>query len=132
MNEISKKRYSRQRESILSFLRGTTTHPTANQVYDSVRYEIPNISLGTVYRNLAGLVKDGEIIKIDAGGGAEHYDACVKPHGHMVCRMCAAVTDVFMDYDENLDRIAEEICGGKIDAHRVIFEGLCSECTKEK
>ena len=57
-------KYSRQRESIKEYLRHTTEHPTADTVYGNIRKLYPNISLGTVYRNLSLLVDLGEIRKL--------------------------------------------------------------------
>ena len=56
--------YSRQREAIVNVLKSTTSHPSAAWIYDRVRIQIPNISLGTVYRNLAALEKEGIVVKV--------------------------------------------------------------------
>ncbi len=128
MVEKPKKRYSRQRECILDYLSNTVEHPTANMIYDKVREIIPNISLGTVYRNLATLVDDGDVLKIDAGDNAERYDIRVKAHGHLICNSCGSVSDVFMDYEDRLDEIAREVSGADIITHQLVFEGTCSKC----
>lgn len=131
MNEKTPVRFSRQRECILNVLKGTDTHPTASWVYERVKNEIPNISLGTVYRNLARLSEDGVILRISGDDGVERYDARVKPHYHMLCRLCGGVSDVFIDYADELDRSAEELCGCKIDEHRLMFYGVCNKCCKK-
>lgn len=86
--------YSRQREAILSELKGRCDHPTAAQVYEGVRKTIPNISLGTVYRNLASLVESGEIVSVSVGDGYEHFDGDNSFHLHLHCRGCGSITDV--------------------------------------
>lgn len=121
-------RHSKQRDCILKVLKETVSHPTANLIYDSVRKEIPNISLGTVYRNLSKLSSDGVILKIVTGDGSERYDACCKPHYHMVCRECGNVFDVHMEYLNELDAAAER-CGCNVDLHCLTFYGLCKTCT---
>ena len=131
MNEKTPVRFSRQRECILIVLKGTDTHPTASWVYERVKNEISNISLGTVYRNLARLSEDGVILRISGDDGVERYDARVKPHYHMLCRLCGGVSDVFIDYADELDRSAEELCGCKIDEHRLMFYGVCNKCCKK-
>lgn len=131
MNEKTPVRFSRQRECILNVLKGTDTHPTAAWVYERVKNEIPNISLGTVYRNLARLSDDGVILRISGDDGVERYDARVKPHYHMLCRLCGGVSDVFIDYADELDRSAEELCDCKIDRHRLMFYGVCNKCCKK-
>ena len=67
-------KYSRQRESIKEFLRTRTDHPTADVVYENMKLIYPNISLGTVYRNLSLLADLGEIKKLSSFAGADHFD----------------------------------------------------------
>lgn len=123
-------KYSRQRESIKEFLQGREDHPTADMIYESVRRIYPNISLGTVYRNLSLLVSIGEIAKISTPEGADRFDAKLSPHNHFICRRCHRVMDLEM---ENLDHIMEKAragAPGAIDGYTVHFFGLCRECTK--
>ena len=127
---IQKRRYSKQRECILNALRNTKSHPSANMVYDMVRREIPNISLGTVYRNLSELVAEGEVIKIDAGDGMEHYDGYNKPHYHMFCKGCKSVSDIEIEYSAGMDAAAEQKSGAEIEYHNVVFMGTCKTCKK--
>ena len=101
-------KYSRQRESIKANLMSRHDHPTADALYASIREEFPNISLGTVYRNLNLLVETGEILKLTCGNGPDHYDGNAAPHYHFVCRECGQVYD--MDLDENL-LMDEFFCG---------------------
>lgn len=130
---MQKRRYSKQRECILNALRSTKSHPTANAIYDMVRAEIPNISLGTVYRNLSELSMDGTIIKIAAGDGGEHYDGCNLPHYHMFCKRCGSVSDIDIEYHSVLDSSAAHASGAEVDCHSIVFTGTCKECkTKEK
>ena len=78
-------KYSRQREAIKEFLMTRKDHPTADVVYMNVRQEFPNISLGTVYRNLTLLSDIGEIVRLRVGEGVDHFDANTNPHYHFVC-----------------------------------------------
>lgn len=132
MKKNSTQRYSRQRDCILNTLSGTTSHPTANWIYDNVRKEIPNISLGTVYRNLSKLCAEGLVLKLEVGDGTERYDACITPHYHLYCRDCGCVSDITTEYSAGLDKkvAAENNC--IIDCHSLIFSGLCSSCTEDK
>ena len=81
-------KYSRQRESIKEFLMTRKDHPTADVVYENMKKIYPNISLGTVYRNLSLLSEIGEIQKLSNFGGADHFDGCVTPHCHFMCTAC--------------------------------------------
>ena len=87
-------KYSRQRESIKENLMNRYDHPTAETVYLDVKKDYPNISLGTVYRNLSLLSEIGEIQKISSSNGPERFDGNPKPHFHFFCRKCGQVTDI--------------------------------------
>ena len=90
-------KYSRQRESIKACLMSRKDHPTADALYTSIREQFPNISLGTVYRNLNLLVELGEIRKLSCGDGTDHFDYDTSPHYHYVCRQCGRVMDIPME-----------------------------------
>ena len=79
-------KHSKQRDSILEFLAARKDHPTADVVYMNVREQLPNISLGTVYRNLTLLSDLGEILRLRVGDGTDHFDADTSPHNHFVCK----------------------------------------------
>lgn len=124
-------RFSKQRECIMQILSATDSHPTANYIFDRVREQIPNISLGTVYRNLARLCEEGRIIRIESGDAAERYDARTTPHYHIQCVKCGAVADVFIKYEDRLDAAASEAYDGRIEGHSVMFRGICKKCCEK-
>ena len=97
---------SRQREAIRQCLTGRYDHPTAETVYMSIKDEFPNISLGTVYRNLSLLSDLGEIQKITVSGGPDRFDGNPAPHYHFSCRECGCVMDLDMPSQEQLNQIA--------------------------
>ncbi|MBE5890831.1 MAG: transcriptional repressor [Lachnospiraceae bacterium] len=121
-------KYSRQRSCILSDLQSRYDHPTADMVYDSVRQKQPNISLGTVYRNLAQLVESGQILKITTGIGPDRFDGQTHEHIHFVCTECGDVVD--MDYipKERLSEEAAKGFDGKIEGYHLQFYGRCKKC----
>lgn len=121
-------KYSRQRESIKSCLMGRRDHPTADDVYLTIRQEYPNISLGTVYRNLNLLVELGEAQKLSFGYGPDRFDADLTPHYHFVCRQCGRVADLPLMPFSDLDCKAQQCCDGAIDSHLIYFYGLCKAC----
>ena len=123
-------RHSRQRESIKKFLAGRKDHPTADMVYVNIRKSYPNISLGTVYRNLALLESLGEVRKISCGDGAERFDPNTEPHYHFVCRQCGCVQDIPLLPVDNLETMAQEAFEGSIESHTAMFYGICSQCRK--
>lgn len=122
-------KFSRQRESIKSFLATRHDHPTADTVYINIKDQFPNISLGTVYRNLALLSEIGEITKITIGDGADRFDGAVHPHNHFICRNCHKVIDLKMDSIDHINEIARKDFSGTIEKHVAYFFGLCEDCT---
>ncbi len=124
-------KYSRQRESIVNFLASRTDHPTAETIYLNIKKEFPNISLGTVYRNLSLLEEIGEIIKISTGIGPDHYDFNTKPHYHFICRNCGQVMDIDLYFADDLVTHVQESTDLTIESCSVSFTGLCPDCTKQ-
>ncbi len=123
-----KRRFSKQRESIRAYLEGRKDHPTAEMIYEAVREEFPSISLGTVYRNLALLEEDGEIVRLDVGEEQDRFDPNIEKHYHFVCRKCGAVSDLDMPWMTHVDVLAESFTDGKIEGHSACFYGLCEKC----
>lgn len=119
--------YSKQRETMLKILRETRTHPTANDIYVEMRRIDPKISLGTVYRNLALLTKNGEIMRIDTDQDSVHYDGFMAPHYHHVCNQCGRITDLDIPQFEPDEEI-EKKYGCSVTGHAVVFYGICSKC----
>lgn len=121
-------KYSRQREAIKDFLMTRSDHPTADVIYQNIKLTYPKISLGTVYRNLALLSEMGEILKITAGDGKEHYDGDVRPHNHFVCKDCGCVIDMHMDSIDHILDTARQGFNGQIEGYTTIFYGTCHSC----
>jgi Fur family transcriptional regulator, peroxide stress response regulator len=124
------RRETKQREAILRVLRNTRAHPTADQIYDEVRKEIPNISKGTVYRNLQVLEEDGAIAELHLDVTLSRYEVKQGSHYHFRCEKCGRVSDIDVPVDKDLDRAAEKRTGLKISSHQLEFRGLCQECQK--
>ena len=125
-------KYSRQREEIKHFLLSRKDHPTADTVYMAIRQQIPNISLGTVYRNLTKLADSGEILRLRVGDGIDHYDYDTSPHYHFVCNHCGAIEDLTMESIDSIMDIAGADFDGKISGYVAYFYGTCGNCCKVK
>lgn len=119
---------SKQRDMIKSFLMGRKDHPTADVIYMNVRQQNPNISLGTVYRNLTLLADIGEIQRLRVGDGVDHFDADTSAHYHFVCTECGSVIDLEMDNIDTINDIAGVNFNGKIAGHVTYFYGNCGNC----
>ena len=130
----TKIRYSKQREAIYQVLKQDHTHPNVDTIYINVKKEIPDISLGTVYRNLNFLVDQKRIKRLDCGDGVVHFDAIITPHYHMVCDKCGTICDVMLD--ENtvqsfIDNVYKQT-GEHIHGVDLLFHGICQQCQKKK
>ena len=121
-------KYSRQRECILKNLQSRRDHPTADMVYESVQVEEPNISLGTVYRNLSFLAENGQILKISTGIGPDHFDGFTEAHNHFVCRKCGRVLDLDYVAYEKIIADASKNFNGEIEGYDLQFYGTCEDC----
>ena len=108
-------KYSRQRESILNSLNEKLDHPTAEMVYNCVKKEQPNISLGTVYRNLNQLVEQGVLRRTD-------------PHAHLLCTRCGKVLDLEDDLISELDRNVMRTTGFLVNDRQLLLSGICADC----
>lgn len=121
-------RKTKQKEAIIAVLRSTESHPMADWVYSEVKTEIPNISLGTVYRNLRQLCERGEIRELKLGDTSSRFDARLDDHYHFRCERCGNVFDINMPVNKDLDREASGAIGFKITHHVLEFRGLCNNC----
>jgi len=123
-------KYSRQRESIKAYLSHTKEHPTADTVYMHIREVYPNVSLGTVYRNLNLLVGQGEVMRISQGEGCDRFDGNPLPHYHFVCTKCSSVQDLDIAAGalDHINIIAGAGFEGEIQGHTTFFYGKCSKC----
>lgn len=121
------KRFSKQREMIYRAVVESREHPTAEMVYQWLKPANPNLSLGTVYRNLNLLSEEGILIRMPFP--VERYDACTEPHSHLRCESCGRVIDLELPYDAVLDATAEASTPEvTVRRHDVVFYGLCPKC----
>jgi len=124
-------RLSKQREAILRVLRSTTSHPTADWVYEQVRKKLPRISLGTVYRNLRLMTQEEIILELDFAGTPSRFDANTQPHSHFICEQCGRIFDVAVPVHEEINERIARKTGFKVSNHQLDFSGLCKDCQAE-
>lgn len=122
------RRASKKRNAIYDALCSTKAHPSAEQLYMSLKNQIPDLSLGTVYRNLGVLMQDGLIISVGNVDGQERYDACTAPHTHFICTCCGRVDDADSSLPLPPYEEFEKRTGWKLSSHSLCFSGLCSDC----
>lgn len=121
-------KYSRQRESILNALNEKLDHPTAEMVYNCVKQEQPNISLGTVYRNLNQLVEQGTLRRIATPVSGDRFDIRVDPHAHLLCTCCGRVLDLEDTLISELDRNVMRTTGFLVNDRQLLLSGICEDC----
>ncbi len=121
-------RMTRQRSVILEQLQQMRTHPTADELYVAVRRQLPNVSLGTIYRNLDVLARSGCVHKLDSSGGQARFDAELSPHHHVRCRDCGRIDDVAITPEMTIHPPKISMRGFEIEDYRVEFEGRCPDC----
>ena len=122
-------RYSKKREAILTAIRETKCHPSADWVYQTLKPTHPDLSLGTVYRNLVFFRQHGMVRSVGVVKGQERFDAMTAPHTHFVCSCCGDVIDLDdIQLDAELDRTVCEQYGLAVERHELTFHGLCQTC----
>jgi Fe2+ or Zn2+ uptake regulation protein len=123
-----KLRSSNQRSLVHQIVESAHDHPTAQAVFERARKRIPSISLGTVYRNLQLLVKQGLLTERKVDNQPARYEANRCRHYHICCSRCGALEDLSVPYQEVLDRRVQETVGYKLQGHRMEFYGICPQC----
>lgn len=118
-------RSSKQRDAVLQVLRDSCDHPTADIIYERVKLQIPNISLGTVYRNLGQLKDEGLITIVESSDTKVHYEGNLQEHIHFLCKRCYNITDVFCT-----PQIPHELgdMGLKVESQKTVYYGVCNAC----
>ena len=125
-------RFSRKRQAILDCLRSTTSHPTAEWIYNRLRQDYPDLSLATVYRNLGQMKEAGLVLSVGTVQGQERFDGNTAPHTHAVCTGCGRVTDVTdVPVPTELISQTERSLGFTVTGMSLLFTGECCECRKK-
>ncbi|MCL2342586.1 MAG: transcriptional repressor [Firmicutes bacterium] len=120
---------SKKRDAILDLLRSSSEHPTAEWLYSRLKIEYPDLSLGTVYRNLSMFRKDGTITVAATVDGNERFDWNIEPHAHFICETCGKVVDVGMQgRQESVYEAIRQNTGHVVNWHSLNFFGECSDC----
>lgn len=124
------RKHSKKRDAILDCIRGTKCHPTAEWVYQQLKPNFPDLSLGTVYRNISMFKEEGTIQSIGVVNGLERYDHNVEPHTHFICTNCNQVLD--LDHISlPQDLLDQAVAGGTVSSYQLQFTGVCARCSKQ-
>ena len=120
-------RNSKQGTIILEILSEANFHPSASDLYDIVRKQIPDISLATIYRNLEKLVKQQKINKFKTPNGLSLYDGNLKKHYHIFCSICGKTNDIWIDHNFEED-LCKQNCNFNDIKVQISFNGICNKC----
>lgn len=124
------KRKTIQCSLVLETVNKLQGHVTADEVYDAINREHPNISRATVYRNLKRLSQTGQIRRIEVPGGADRFERWCHKHYHVRCEACGRIFDVDMEYVTDLEKKIRDPHGFEFTGHDIIFTGICPQCRK--
>jgi Fur family peroxide stress response transcriptional regulator len=117
-----------QRLAILEYLDGNTSHPSAEDIYSSVKEKFPTMSFATVYNTLETLRKRGQILELTIDPDRKRYDPNIHPHNHLICLRCKTIVDVDLDFEILIPdeaRKSFDVLGNHIE-----FYGICEKCKK--
>lgn len=124
------KKFSKQRELILRTVLSSNEHLTADNIYERLKSNNPNLSLGTVYRNLTQLEEHGYIKKINIPGDPVRFDGNTDEHDHFICENCKTIIDINKDEIECVDDSLRKK-GLKINSTEIILRGICNNCNTD-
>ncbi len=122
------RRHTIQCTLVLEAVNKLQCHATADEIYHALVKEHPNISKGTVYRNLQRLCEMGDIRKREIPGEADRYDHMCSDHYHAKCVKCGHIFDVDMEYIADMEKSIKDTHGFVFTGHDIVFKGICSEC----
>lgn len=125
------KRMTRQLAAVYEAVQADPTHPSADEIYQRVRQTLPQISLGTVYRNLQRLVEEGRIHSLLVGERIARYDSMLADHDHFICLQCGGVVDVLVDRDRHVNVAPLLEQGFTVATHSLSIHGLCQQCAQK-
>lgn len=126
---VTAQKHFKKRDAIYDYLKQSKAHPSAETVFTDLKPQIPNLAMGTVYRNLTHFKEQGLVSTIATVSGVERFDANTSPHVHFICSGCDAVIDLDeMQVPSSLQATAGNCCGGRADSCQLSFTGLCRNC----
>ena len=130
---MKRENFSRKREAILQKIRGSHIHPTAAWVSQELKNEYPDLSLGTVYRNLTRFKEDGTIRSLGVINGQEHFDGELNAHDHFLCMECGQILDLARPafLEESIEHL-EKTGNLVVRSYDLLLRGTCPACCKKQ
>ncbi len=120
-----------QRTLTLDAVFALANHPTADDVYNYLHQQYPQISRTTVYRNLNKLCDSNDLARVKIFGSADRFDHNLIPHYHFKCNICGEVCDLNIPYMVEINDMCHGIGGREVNAHQILFDGTCKSCLEK-
>lgn len=126
-------RLTPQRTAICKILVNSSEHPTAQDIYETLKLDYPGMSLATIYNTLDALIKVGAVNALGGvGDGMVHYDADTAPHVNLACLECHRVIDYPSEHIHHVESEVQSGSGYRLLGARVLYYGLCPDCQRQK
>ncbi len=129
-NSKHEEKLTRQREAVLQVIRSREDHPTANDIFQAARLNLPTISYATVYNSLRFLKQAGLVHEIKFGDGASRYDRETERHDHAICSECGKLVDFDLPEAAELMQAAARKSNFKAASVHLTLRGVCPDCRK--
>lgn len=125
-------RITPQRNAIIKFLIDTDVHPTADDIYQELVGDFPNMSVATVYNNLRLLVRMNLVNELKYGDTSSRFDFSADDHYHAICSICGKITDIQYPGLDDVEMVASNLTGYEVNSHRLEIYGICPECQERQ
>jgi Fur family peroxide stress response transcriptional regulator len=129
-NRTTEEKLTRQREAVLQVIRSREDHPTASEIFQAARLQLPTISYATVYNSLRFLKETGLVHEIKFGDGASRYDRETERHDHAICNECGKLVDFDLPQAAELMQAAARKSKFKPASVHLTLRGVCPDCRK--
>lgn len=125
-------RITPQRQAILSFLISSHTHPTADEIYQALSPDFPNISVATIYNNIRVFKNIGIVKEMSYGDASSRFDFNTHNHYHIICEACGKIVDFHYPQLDEVEKLAQHVTNFRVSHHRMEIYGVCPECQENK
>ena len=121
-------RITPQRQAILKFMISSKTHPSADEIYQALSTDFPNISVATIYNNLRVFKDIGIVKELTYGDASSRFDFNTHNHYHIICEKCGKIVDFHYPQLDEVEQLAQHVTEFDVTHHRMEIYGICKEC----
>jgi Fur family peroxide stress response transcriptional regulator len=121
-----------QRVAVIAILQNRRDHPSAENIYQEVRRQLPAISFNTVYKTLEVFCQKGLVVKVNPLHEVARYDGETGPHAHLICRQCHHIVDLEWQPEDYSPLPPYDQTGFQVEYPTLTLWGLCSKCQQKE